>query len=140
MELNSEVEFISGQRSVLEGEVLGVELRDFVFEFDFSGACSSESLFEVLDFLFEFNNLVFLFVEEVGEVEVSGSSFEVLGRVLDSSSEESIEFVLEKQEPLVQVGPFFSLDGDDSGSGEIVSLELADGVLESGKNTIVTCA
>lgn len=140
MELNSEVEFISGQRSVLEGEVLSVELRDFVFEFDFSSACSSESLFEVLDFLFEFNNLVFLFVEEVGEVEVSGSSFEVLGRVLDSSSEESIEFVLEKQEPLVQVGPFFSLDGDDSGSGEIVSLELADGVLESGKNTIVTCA
>lgn len=71
-----------------------------------------ESCFEVLDLFLEFNNLVFFFVEKSGEVEVSGSSFKVLGGVLNSSSEETIEFVFEKQESPIEIGSFLGLDGD----------------------------
>jgi hypothetical protein len=68
----------SGKRTILSRDNLGIELRNFVFKFDFPGTSSAEAFFEVLDFLFKFNDLIFFFVEEICEVEVSCSSFIVL--------------------------------------------------------------
>lgn len=61
--MNGQVEFFSSEGPVFEGQVLGVELGDFVLKLDFSCGGSSESLFKILDFLLQLHYLIFLLVE-----------------------------------------------------------------------------
>jgi hypothetical protein len=47
------------------------ETGDFVFKFNLSGGGLSESFLKVIDFLFELNDLVLLFVEDSSVIENS---------------------------------------------------------------------
>ena len=87
-------------------------MTDLVLKLDLPSSRSSESFFKVLDLLLQFNNLTLLLVEQVGEVQVPGSSLEVLGGVFNPSSEETIEFMFEEQEALVELATLIALDED----------------------------
>ena len=104
LKLLSSVGFVS------EGEVLGFKGNDLVLKFDFPSSSSSQSFLEILDLLLELNNLSFLLVEESGEVKVSGSTLIIDGGVLDSSSEESIKFVLDQKESSIDFVSVLSLN------------------------------
>ena len=108
--LKSILKFFSGVGFISEGEVFGLEGNDFVLELDFSSSSSSQSFFEILDLLLKLNNLGFLFVEESGEVEVSGSTLIIDGGVLDSSSEESVKFVFDQEESSIEFISVLSLN------------------------------
>lgn len=103
----------------------------------FAGGGSAETLFEVVDFPFQLDDLVFLFVEEVGEVKVPGSSFKVFSGEFNPSSEESVEFVFEQEESAVEVGSLLSLNGDGPIGAEVVALEAEDGVFKTTKESEV---
>lgn len=45
--------------------------------------------------------------------------------------------MLEEKESLIEIISFFGLESDGAGSGEIVSLELEDGVSETREDAIV---
>jgi hypothetical protein len=134
LKLLSSVGFVS------EGEVLGFKGNDLVLKFDFPSSSSSQSFLEILDLLLEFNNLVFLFVEESGEVKVSGSTLIIDGGVLDSSSEESIKFVLDQKESSIELISVLALNGESVVAGEVVGSEFEDGVFEGGDLGVVAGA
>jgi hypothetical protein len=47
------------------------KMSDFIFKFNLSGGGLAKSFFEVVDFLFQFNNLVLLFIQDSGVIEDS---------------------------------------------------------------------
>ena len=65
-----------------------------------------------MDFLFEFDDLVFFFIQKAGVIELPGASFVIDSLEKNFSSEKSIDFVFEEKESLVKVLSLFALDDD----------------------------
>ena len=105
-----------------------------VLEFNFSSAGSSKPFLEVINFLFELNNLSLLFVENASVVKDSGTSLLVSGCEFDSSFEETFNLVLQQDEPFIEVILFVPIE-DDLGStlgefclqGQKNVLQIAEG-------------
>lgn len=115
----------------LEG---GVQSDDFIFKLDFSLRGSSESFFEVLDFLFEFNDLVLLFVENSSVIHGSVSTLRIFDREVDSSFEETFNFVFEEEKSSIELLSFVSGDDNFVASREELILEFEKSSLEVAKN------
>jgi hypothetical protein len=115
----------------LEG---GVQSDDFVFELGFSLGGSSESFFEILDFFLEFNDLILLFVEDSGVIHGSVSSLGIFDGEVDSSFEETFNFVFEEKESSIELLSFVSGDDNFVASREELVLEFEEGSLEVAKN------
>lgn len=86
-----------------------------VLELNFSSAGSSKPFLEVVNFLFELNNLSLLFVENASVVKDSGTSLLVSGCEFDSSFEETFNLVLQQDEPFIEVIFFVPIE-DNLGS------------------------
>lgn len=102
----------SGNVRVLNLSEGCVQSYNLLFKFVFSLWGSSESFFEVLDFLLKFNNLVFLFVKNSSVIHGSVSFFLVLDWEVNSSLEKSFNFVFEKKQSSVQLLSFISSNDD----------------------------
>ena len=76
-----------------------------------------------MDFLFEFDDLVFFFVQKAGVVELPGAAFVIGSLEEDFSSEEAVDFVFKEKETLVKVLSLFALDDDG-----VFAFELVDEV------------
>jgi hypothetical protein len=76
-----------------------------------------------MNFFFEFDDLVLLFVQQASVVELSGSTL-IIGRLeKDFSSEEAFDLVLKEEKSFVEVLSLFALDNNS-----VIGLELVDEV------------
>lgn len=132
--------FSSADVGVLDSLEGSIQSDDFVFKFRLSLWGSSESFFEVLNFFFKFNDLVFFFVEDTGIIHGSVSSLGILDWEVDSSFEETFNFVFEEEQSSIKLLSFVSGDDNFIASREELILEFEESTLEVGENGDVWAA
>ena len=132
--------FSSADVGVLNSLEGSIQSDDFVFKFSFSLGSPSESFFEVLYFLFEFDDLILLFVEDSGVIHGSVSSFGVLDWKVDSSFEKTFNFVFEEEQSSIKLLSFISGDDNFVASREELILKFKESSLEVVENGDVWAA
>ena len=132
--------FSSADVGVLDSLEGSIQSDDFVFELRLSLGSSSEPFFEVLDFLFEFDDLVLLFVEDAGVIHSSVSSFGILDWEVNSSLEETLNFVFEEKQSSIKLLSFISGNDNFVASREELILEFKESSLEVVENGDVWAA
>ena len=89
-----------------------MEARNLFLKFLLSDFSPSQSFLKVFNPLFQFHNIALPFMDDRTVVKCPLSSLEVLGRVFDPFSQQSVDFVLDEQESSVELVSLFSLDGE----------------------------
>ena len=105
-------------------------MLDVVFQFDLSSTGSSQSLFEVVNFLFELNDLVLFFIQKNCVVENSVSSLAVFNRVVDLSFHQTVDLVFEEDQSLIEGIFILASYHNTANIVQVLSSEGQENVLE----------
>jgi hypothetical protein len=87
-----------------------------------------------LDFFFEFNDLVLLFVENSSVIHGSVPTLGIFDGEVDSSFEETFNFVFEEEKSSIELLSLVSSDDNFVASREELILEFEKSSLEVAKN------
>ena len=121
----------SGDTWIVEGLNGGFESDNLVFKFILPKRSSSKPFFQVLDFLLKLDDLIFFFIEKASIVKDALSLF---SGVVDSSLQQSIDLMFQKEEPSVVRFFFVSSDNDSWAGAEEILPEFKEGSLQTLKS------
>lgn len=133
-------QFFASVGLVSQGIVFSLEGSDLFLEFFLSDFGSSQSFFQIFNPLLKFDDIALSLMHDRAVIEGSLSALEVLGGVFDSSSQQSVDLVLDEKEPSIELVSLLPLDRQAGVGGEEIGPELKEGVSEGGQPGVVTGA